>query len=289
LLGLLKNYCRVLGSKKGCVTVGIVGYPNVGKSSIINSLKRARAVGVSSRPGFTTNLQEVVLDKNIRLIDSPGVVFDDTITTGDVLLRNCVDPDTLPDPIAAIASLIERCQHDSLLLTYEIPDFGTSVDLFLGMVAKKFGKVGKGGIPDKISAAKMVLKDWNAGKVPYYTPPPTAEEHAERVVETRSAMIVSEFGKVFDVAKMDETLLSGLGEQDEMDFVQMDPSNGSDRETRQTEDARVVAAIMNKDDDLDDDDVSMEEDVDEKVPAKKSALFSNSKVAEAEDYDFGSL
>ena len=43
----------------------------------LNSLKRSRAVGVSPRPGFTTSLQEVVLDRNIRLVDSPGIVFDD--------------------------------------------------------------------------------------------------------------------------------------------------------------------------------------------------------------------
>ena len=63
---------------KSIISVGIIGYPNVGKSSILNSLKRFRAVSVSPRPGHTTSLTEVVLDKNIRLIDSPGVVFDDS-------------------------------------------------------------------------------------------------------------------------------------------------------------------------------------------------------------------
>ena len=80
LLQLLKNYARIGGSSgksKTSIVVGIIGYPNVGKSSIINALKRCRAVGVSPRPGFTTSMQEVVLDRNVRLLDSPGVVFDD--------------------------------------------------------------------------------------------------------------------------------------------------------------------------------------------------------------------
>jgi GTP-binding protein EngB required for normal cell division len=48
------------------------GYPNVGKSSLINSLKRSRACGVGATPGFTRSLQEIVLDKHVKLIDSPG-------------------------------------------------------------------------------------------------------------------------------------------------------------------------------------------------------------------------
>ena len=66
LLQLLKNYARTGGTggkSKTTIVVGIIGYPNVGKSSIINALKRTRAVGVSPRPGFTTSMQEVVLDQ----------------------------------------------------------------------------------------------------------------------------------------------------------------------------------------------------------------------------------
>lgn len=56
VLQLLKNYCRNNGVRTS-ITVGIIGYPNVGKSSIINSLKRSRAVGVSSTAGFTRAIQ----------------------------------------------------------------------------------------------------------------------------------------------------------------------------------------------------------------------------------------
>lgn len=68
LMQLLKNYCRNR-ELKTAITVGVIGYPNVGKSSLINSLKRSRAVSVSATAGHTKQMQEVILDKKIRLID----------------------------------------------------------------------------------------------------------------------------------------------------------------------------------------------------------------------------
>lgn len=52
LMQLLKNYCRNKDIKTA-ITVGVVGLPNVGKSSLINSLKRSKACGVGATPGFT--------------------------------------------------------------------------------------------------------------------------------------------------------------------------------------------------------------------------------------------
>lgn len=58
LLEIIKKYALVNGYRKN-VTVGVIGYPNVGKSSIINSLKKSKAAAVSSVPGFTKNIQEI--------------------------------------------------------------------------------------------------------------------------------------------------------------------------------------------------------------------------------------
>jgi nuclear GTP-binding protein len=72
LLQLLKNYARNRNLKTA-ITVGLVGFPNVGKSSVINSLKRSRsAAAVGNTPGLTKVTKEIVLDKNVKLIDSPG-------------------------------------------------------------------------------------------------------------------------------------------------------------------------------------------------------------------------
>ena len=285
LLGLLKNYTRSsTGSGKTCVTVGIIGYPNVGKSSILNTLKRTRAVGVSPRPGFTTNLQEVVLDRNLRLVDSPGVVFDDSehVNGSETILRNCVDADSVEDPIPAIQSLLNRCTTHSLMMTYSIPAFPKDdAMMFLAMIAKKTGKVLKGGIPDKVTAARTVLRDWNTGKIPFYTRPPIEEKGSgarASVKKQDDAQILSGFGEAFDVSKMDATVLNDLKDSDAMDFVEMAP------ELDQTMDQSTRAAVdFLSGNGMDDGDENQDTDEDMEGTDRINS------VADAEDYDFNDL
>jgi nuclear GTP-binding protein len=75
LVQLIKQLSKVEGSNRA-VTVGIIGYPNVGKSSVINSLKRSKTCEVSSIAGCTKHLKEVKLDKDVKLMDCPGVIFE---------------------------------------------------------------------------------------------------------------------------------------------------------------------------------------------------------------------
>ena len=253
------------------------------------TLKRSRAVGVSPRPGFTTSMQEVVLDRNLRLVDSPGVVFDDTenVNGAECMLRNCVDADSVEDPIPAVEALLKRCSTESLMMTYAIPNFPKgNVMVFLAMIAKRNGRVLKGGIPDKIQAARSVLKDWNTGKIPFYTRPPTEEEYrATKSTVENDVQIVSAFSKAFDVNKMDNEVLGSLENKDEMDFVQMAPDEDVRNNSSKVTEAAVNFLIKdeNSDDDIEMDD---EEDANASVGTGKTSVLTNDAMADAEDFDF---
>ncbi|KAJ1570120.1 Guanine nucleotide-binding protein-like 3 [Nowakowskiella sp. JEL0078] len=173
LIQLLKNYCRNQKIKTS-ITVGVIGFPNVGKSSLINSLKNSKVCAVGSTPGLSKSTQEIQLDKNIKLLDCPGIVFSTSIKNKndpDVLLRNCVKVEILEDPVVPVEYILSRCRIDQLMEIYEIPAFSDTRE-FLINVARQRGRLRKGGVPDIPNAARVVLQDWNAGRIPYYCMPP---------------------------------------------------------------------------------------------------------------------
>ncbi|PVU96608.1 hypothetical protein BB561_001078 [Smittium simulii] len=211
LLQLLKNYCRNLNIKTA-ITVGVIGFPNVGKSSIINSLKRARVCGVGSTPGFTKSVQLVHLDKTIRLLDSPGVVFNFTLNRNtksnaeqnEICLRNIVKVELLTNPVGPAEVVINRCNKDVLAQRYNVLPFENSTE-FLVQLARTRGRFRRGGIPDLQSAARIILTDWNTGKIPYYTTVPIAfRDSQDSSSKQKEIEIVSGWGKEFDLEKLFE-------------------------------------------------------------------------------------
>ena len=73
-LSSILNYYSIIFEKPK-IEVGLVGYPNVGKSSVINSLFGKKKVGVASMPGKTKHFQTLLYSERVTLVDCPGLVF----------------------------------------------------------------------------------------------------------------------------------------------------------------------------------------------------------------------
>ncbi|OWM82883.1 hypothetical protein CDL15_Pgr005283 [Punica granatum] len=221
LIKLLKNYSRSHDIKKS-ITVGVIGLPNVGKSSLINSLKRCHVVNVGATPGLTRSMQEVQLDKNVKLLDCPGVVMlKSSGNDAAITLRNCKRIEKLEDPIAPVKEILKLCPAKVLVTLYKLPTFD-SVNDFLQKVATVRGKLKKGGIVDVEATARIILHDWNEGKIPYYTMPPTRNQEAASEVK-----IVSEFGKEFKIDEVyngESSFIGSLKSMSDFQPVEVPPS-----------------------------------------------------------------
>lgn len=164
--------------------IGLVGYPNVGKSSTINALIGAKKVSVSSTPGKTKHFQTIHLSPEVILCDCPGLVFPNFATTKAELVCNGILPiDQLREftgPAGLVANRIPQTFFEALygvkVRTRPLEEGGTGIPtaeeiLVAYAVARGFTKTGQGQ-PDESRAARYILKDYVSGKLLFCQPPP---------------------------------------------------------------------------------------------------------------------
>lgn len=175
LIALLRQFSSLHSDRKQ-ISVGMVGYPNVGKSSIINTLRKKKVCGVAPIAGETKVWQYITLMKRIYMIDCPGIVPpNQNDTDEELLLRGSVRVENVEYPAQYIEAVLKRVQPKHLQRTYDIKDYDNDAVTFLEMLCRKSGRLLKGGEADIDGAAKMVLNDWIRGKIPWFTPPPYKE------------------------------------------------------------------------------------------------------------------
>ena len=143
--------------KKENVTVGVLGYPNTGKSSLINALKGRKAAPTSSISGFTKALMKVRITRGILMIDTPGVFpFSEDDEVKNTLL-GAKNPSNIEFPEDAAEVIIDSFSD-------EISEYyNCSADL--ESLAERLGKKKKGGELDLKATSVKLLHDWQNGKI----------------------------------------------------------------------------------------------------------------------------
>lgn len=223
LEGIFEKFASTLPDGKTKMTFGLVGYPNVGKSSTINALVGSKKVSVSSTPGKTKHFQTINLSEKVSLLDCPGLVFPSFATTqADLVLDGVLPIDQLREYTGPSALMAERIPKEVLETLYTIririkpiEEGGTGVPsaqevLFPFARSRGFMRAHH-GTPDDSRAARILLKDYVNGKLLYVHPPPTYpnsgsefnKEHHQKIVSATSDSITE---KLQRTAISDNTL-----------------------------------------------------------------------------------
>ncbi|EAL67371.1 hypothetical protein DDB_G0280289 [Dictyostelium discoideum AX4] len=179
LIQLLRQFSKLHSDKKQ-ISVGFIGYPNVGKSSIINTLKSKVVCKAAPIPGETKVWQYITLMKRIYLIDCPGVVPATGDSEAELVLKGVVRVENLEDATIFIPEVLNRIKKEYIVKTYNIAEWKDHED-FLTQMAERTGKLLKKRQPNMNACAKLVLYDYQKGKIPYFKAPPhlTPEQEKE--------------------------------------------------------------------------------------------------------------
>ncbi|KAJ7071202.1 hypothetical protein C8F01DRAFT_1362950 [Mycena amicta] len=186
----LTDFSDVSGKPPSKLVVGLVGYPNVGKSSTINSLLGEKKVSVSSTPGKTKHFQTIDLSDSITLCDCPGLVFPQFATTkADLVCDGVLPIDQMREHTGPTGLVVKRIPKEVVEATYGLtikvqgPEEGgngkVTAENFLiaHAIARGYMRSGQGN-PDEARSARYVLKDYVNAKLLFCHPPPGITEEA---------------------------------------------------------------------------------------------------------------
>jgi ribosome biogenesis GTPase A len=164
---LSRDAARTRGPKKE-VRALIAGVPNVGKSTLINTLMQRSVANVSDKPAVTKEQQTVVLKDGTLLTDSPGVTWPKMEDESGALRLAFAGsiPDTAIDylTVASFGAQLLLERYAALLVTrYKLKQTPESPSALLTEIAKRRGGLRPGGVVDLHKAAEILVHEFRAG------------------------------------------------------------------------------------------------------------------------------
>jgi nuclear GTP-binding protein len=254
LISLLRQFGKLSDKKQ--ISVGVIGYPNVGKSSVINTLISKKSCKVAPVPGETKIWQYITLFRNVSLIDCPGVVVDtagDTET--DSVLKGVVRSERLECPEDYVQAICDKVKREHIAAMYGLAKSGddswTTSEELLEKISLKCGRLRKGGEPCLRSSAIMLINDYQRGRLPHYVAPPELKESEEKKVAADTAVIrgvkleEQNLDEIERSAEVEEAKGSDgvvVGDQDNAD-EESEEENDANNHSENEEDVPVSLAI----------------------------------------------
>ena len=147
----------------------VVGIPNVGKSTFINSLCKRASTKTGNKPGVTKGKQWIKLSKSVELLDTPGILwprFENEEIGNNLAFIGSINDDILDESELSIKliELLKGSYQGVIGSRFDIDEEKAPVDI-LGQIAVKRGCIKKGGEPDYDKAAHIILDEYRSGKL----------------------------------------------------------------------------------------------------------------------------
>ncbi|MGN1355522.1 MAG: ribosome biogenesis GTPase YlqF [Bacilli bacterium] len=156
------------GMKPRAARALIVGVPNAGKSTLINRLVGKKSAGVGNTPGFTKSLSWIRINKDVELLDSPGILWpkmEDQEAAHVLACLSSIKEEILDtDAIAAfILKKLYELYPDRLEDRYGIVELDEDLIESYDMIAKKRGALSRGGVADYDKVSNIIIRDLKNG------------------------------------------------------------------------------------------------------------------------------
>jgi len=171
-ISTLKEMIFELAKKRrhwNCTKVGVIGYPNTGKSSVINVLVGFKEVAKTSPvAGLTRGVQWIKGKGNIMFLDTPGVIPLDEKDETEQALMSVIDPNKLVNPDLAAMRIIQLFLDNNkkgLEKFYDVKIETDDTFEILLEIGKRKNFLRKGGNVDEVRTALTIIRDWQSGNL----------------------------------------------------------------------------------------------------------------------------